>query len=203
MGEMQRCYQINKTIIEMLVDRGYTAARAEVNMTLHEFEQRFWPNGSEPSREDYFRIDRKRDSDEQIFVYFPREPKIGCNKIAEYYTNMKQENTQRAILVLQEGLTTQAKKAIQMLDGVSVEVFKETELLVNITRHELVPEHTILSEQEKLELLSRYKVKPTQLPRIKEIDPVARYYGLKKGDIVKIRRRSETAGRYVTYRYVI
>ena len=34
-------------------------------------------------------------------------------------------------------------------------------------------------------------------------DPVARYFGLKVGDIVKIIRRSDSAGMYATYRTVI
>ena len=37
--------------------------------------------------------------------------------------------------------------------------FQEQELLVNITKHVLVPQHRILTPEEKRTLLARYKVR--------------------------------------------
>jgi DNA-directed RNA polymerases I, II, and III subunit RPABC1 len=114
---------------------------------------------------------------------------------------MRAENVGNAIMILRVDITPFAKQAVQeMSDSFRIEHFKEAELLVDITQHQLVPEHQVLTPNEKSELLKRYRLKETQLPRIQPNDPVARYFGMKRGMVVKIIRPSETAGRYVTYR---
>lgn len=74
----------------------------------------------------------------------------------------------------------------------------------NILEHELVPKHIILSEEEKEELMKKYGItKPKQLPRILSTDPVIRAINAKPGDVVKIIRKSPTAGESIYYRLVV
>ncbi|MFQ5758433.1 MAG: DNA-directed RNA polymerase subunit H [Candidatus Bathyarchaeia archaeon] len=73
----------------------------------------------------------------------------------------------------------------------------------DIFKHELVPKHEILSEEEVEELLKRYRIKPYQIPRVRASDPAAKMIGAKPGDIIRITRKSSTAGHSVAYRYVV
>lgn len=141
------------------------------------------------------------DEGNKLFVFFPEDAKVGVKPIKVYTDRMKKDAVFNALMVLREDITPFAKQAVQeMSDSFRIEHFKESELLVDITQHQLVPEHQVLTPNEKAELLKRYRLKDSQLPRIQPNDPVARYYGLKRGMVVKIIRPSETAGRYVTYR---
>jgi len=157
---------------------------------------------AQPNHPPSFHTQEKSDDESnQLFVFFPEDDKVGVKPIKVYTDRMKEEGVSNAILVLRVDITPFAKQAVQEVsDSFRIEHFKEAELLVDITDHKLVPEHQVLSQNEKQELLRRYRLKETQLPRIQPNDPVARYYGMKRGHVVKIIRPSETAGRYVTYR---
>ncbi|MCD6360595.1 DNA-directed RNA polymerase subunit H [Thermoplasmatales archaeon ex4484_30] len=73
----------------------------------------------------------------------------------------------------------------------------------NILKHDLVPYHSILSPKEAKKILEAYKINKDQLPKMLVTDPVARAIGARVGDIVKIIRKSPTAGESVAYRLVV
>lgn len=197
-----RLYRIRKTSLEMLNDRGYIVSSEELHMTKEDFQGRF---GDDPRRDDMTLLCPKQDDPtEQIFVFYPEDQKVGVKTIKTYAERMRSEGVSRAMMVTIADITPFAKQCLQeMRDKFYIETFVEKELLINITKHVLVPDHRLMTKDEKKQLLERYKVKDTQLPRIQFADPVARYYGLQKGDVVRIVRPSETAGRYVTYRLCI
>ena len=110
------------------------------------------------------------------------------------------------IILSSKNLSTQADRQIKDINidnEYHIEYFKFDDLFVNISRHELVPKHLLVSEAEKKQVLKKYRVKESQLPKILVTDPMARYLGLRKGNLVKIIRDSQTAGIYIVYRICI
>ncbi|VDN26263.1 unnamed protein product [Gongylonema pulchrum] len=192
---------------QMCHDRGYLVTQEELDQTLENFKETFGDKPSEghPTRNNLtILVAHNDDPTDQMFVFFPEDAKIGIKTIKAICQQMQEQAITRAIIVVQAGMTPSAKQAISdMAPKYTLEQFLEAELMVNITEHELVPEHVVMTNEEKNELLARYKLKDTQLPRIQQSDPVARYFGLRRGHVVKIIRPSETAGRYITYRLVV
>jgi len=79
----------------------------------------------------------------------------------------------------------------------------EKERVINVFAHELVPKHEILNKREAEEILQKHHLRPYQLPYIKLSDPAVAALGARPGDIIRIERRSSTAGLCYSYRYVI
>jgi len=73
----------------------------------------------------------------------------------------------------------------------------------NIFDHQLVPKHELLSRKEAEELMKEFHIRPYQLPYIRTSDPTAEVLGAKMGDILRVTRKSPTAGEVVVYRYVV
>jgi DNA-directed RNA polymerase subunit H len=85
----------------------------------------------------------------------------------------------------------------------NVELLPKSFPVFDIFEHALVPRHEILTEKEANQLLTLYKIKPYQMPQIKSTDPAVKAIGAKAGDILRIIRKSSTAGEHIAYRYVV
>ncbi len=69
--------------------------------------------------------------------------------------------------------------------------------------HVYVPKHEIISKKEAQKVLEKFNCKPTELPLIFVTDPAILGLGVKPGDMIKITRKSGTAGESIYYRYVV
>lgn len=96
-----------------------------------------------------------------------------------------------------------AKKVVKQIvtEYKNAEFFFESEMLEDIPSKPFIPEHQLLSEDEKQELLSKFN--KTDLACILLTDMMSRYYGASIGDIFRIVRPSFTAGKSIFYRRVV
>ena len=227
--EVVRLHRVRQTCVEMLEDRGFLIREDHKVQNVQDFKERFtsqqegqlWvkkegqdglflyaekdqdslPDGATPEDRD------ERMLNKSIMVFFVADTKLQGLHIRNFYGSLEKHEggCSRCIIVSPSHPTSQAKTAIAEAEknaGKVFEHFLESELLINVSKHELVPKHQPLLYREKVKLLEALKIKEGQLPRIQQNDPIARHFGLRKGNVVKITRPSETAGEYVTYRLV-
>ncbi|KAJ3190363.1 DNA-directed RNA polymerases II 24 kDa polypeptide (RNA polymerase II subunit 5) [Gaertneriomyces sp. JEL0708] len=202
--EAARLWRVWKTVHELVKDRGYSVSDRELELSLDEFKATHIRGDVVDRQNLTFLVAGATEElkDQSLLVFFTEDESVGIKPIRKIAERMVSQNIFRAIIIYQKNMTPSANKVIQeMAPKYIMDLFQESELLVNITKHSLVPPHEVLSDAEKKTLLERYRLKESQLPRIHPTDPIARYYGLKRGQVVRIIRPSETAGKYVTYRY--
>jgi DNA-directed RNA polymerase I, II, and III subunit RPABC1 len=162
------------------------------------------PEGFVSSTDEEFLTYKIDDEKSKIFVFFPKiSSKVGVFTIRQYIKEMQDNEVEQSIVVVKDAITAFAKQVFIEAKPLIIECFKENELLIDKLNHVLVPKHEILSEEEKKELLKIYKGRESHLPKILSSDPIARYFGAKKGQIFKITRGSETSGDYIYYRVVV
>eukprot|EP00286_Rhodomonas_abbreviata_P001690 CAMPEP_0181291014 /NCGR_PEP_ID=MMETSP1101-20121128/1728_1 /TAXON_ID=46948 /ORGANISM="Rhodomonas abbreviata, Strain Caron Lab Isolate" /LENGTH=225 /DNA_ID=CAMNT_0023395351 /DNA_START=181 /DNA_END=855 /DNA_ORIENTATION=- len=200
-------FAIRRTVCQMLQDRGYIlSAEDSTELTQQSFHGRF---NEKEHKTLTILAEMAVDDEQKIMVFFPvaaadaKTKKVSVDAVKEIIKLMKKESVNRAIIVVEKPLLGHSQLVLeqeteqqQLKDNPSwrVETFLNGELKVNITRHELVPRHEVLSEDEKKGLLRRYHLQEKHLPRIQKSDPIARYYGLDRKTVIKIVRPSETAG---------
>ncbi len=77
---------------------------------------------------------------------------------------------------------------------------KETAALIE---HEFIPKHELMAEEEIVKLFEEYPIRKDQLPKMFKSDPAIRHLGAKRGDVIRITRRSPTAGKALYFRVVV
>uniref|UniRef100_A0A8C7D002 DNA-directed RNA polymerase II subunit E n=1 Tax=Oncorhynchus kisutch TaxID=8019 RepID=A0A8C7D002_ONCKI len=147
-------------------DGGYLVSQGDLDQTLYEFKSQF---EDKPSKGLH-----NNDPTDQMFVFFPEKPEVGIKTVKMYCQRMQEENITRAL--------TWPPKYI-------LEQFLQQDRLINITEHQLVPEHIVMTKEELSELLllqypfTSTEGKPAAYRMLQQGDPVARYFGLKRGQV--------------------
>jgi DNA-directed RNA polymerase subunit H (RpoH/RPB5) len=201
---------INKNIEEMLIDRGDDVSSfKEILLSL--------------SKEDF-------ESDKLVInvqtlnttILYALSKNLRKNIIVELKEKLKDSDNikdftnkyggkNNVILVFNnESISTAVKSQLNKYDkifqknGGHLQYFSSQQLMFNPTKHEYVPKHTKLTEEEVKEFMKEYLTRSKMhMHIILQNDPIAKWIGLKHGDIVKIDRYNENSGESFSYRSCI
>lgn len=198
--EKRKIYSVYKTLNEMLNDRGYLPnALNDYNTFCEKYCTDHEINRSSMN----FICNQLEGNLVPILVYFIEDDSVGIKNIKKIYESMMEKKLKHCIVIYKNIITFSAKNYISgKMKQVRFELFSDDELIFNPTRHVLSPRYKILHVEAKKEILDEYSIQDQNLPKILVSDIIVKYFGLKKGTVMEITRKSETGGVNVTYRIV-
>jgi DNA-directed RNA polymerase subunit H len=145
-------------------------------------------------------VETPKEKKKLLIWCIPEEKTVGIAYLNRISKAMKEAEIERGILITSGRYTHSVKQSAKKK---KIELLPKTFPVFDIFEHDLVPKHEILKENERKKLLEQFKVQPYQLPQIKASDPAVKVIGAKPGDILRIIRKSPTAGEHIAYRYVV
>lgn len=130
-----------------------------------------------------------------IIAFFDIE-KVNNAKIMELCSKMKESGVNHILVVYTDVVTPSASKIVESISHeLCIELFSNDELQYNITKHVLQPEFEKIKAPIAFKRLYGNKGEHAAML---VTDPIARFYGYQRGDVIKISRKDG----YVSYRIV-
>lgn len=175
--DIYNIYRIYKCLGEMLSARGYVIDKKEMKCSFKEFLE-FQDDILEP-------IYIKSETD-SLMIFLSVEENMGIKQLQNIIMEMNNNKVIHCIIIIKKAMTPFAKKSLADSSDLRIELFDQNELMVNITNTLYMSKHTILSNEQKAEILKKNKLQDSQIPRTLASDPVIKYYGGKRGNLIKI-----------------
>lgn len=211
-------FRARKNLSKMLMDRGFHNNEELVNT----FETDFKDLKGRMKLENIFMELTDAENTKQVIVVFVVVDKFKKEDMLKWYdyaikkAKEKRLNTHLLIVLAGKANSTLEKvkaeknhvnKQVKVGDTQTVYVYGElwqaTSLQYNVTESNLVPKHRLMHPDDVSKLLTEMKLVKTQLPKIKHNDPVARYFGARPGEVMKVERITESSGVSFYYRMVV
>jgi|SaaInlV_150m_DNA_4_1039716.scaffolds.fasta_scaffold08007_2 DNA-directed RNA polymerase I, II, and III subunit RPABC1 len=209
--EFENIYKSRKVVIEMLQLRGYDTSKYD-SQTKEELNILYQQHGSKGNSE-IDTLDIIVENNEKLFVKYINSNKIRnqiiINTIDEIYESDILDKEDILIIITKDKVSYQGAleehiNRIFYKDAIFAQILWLNSLMFNITEHDLVPKYRIMNLDDKKELLDKlYLDNEKNLPKILVTDPVAKFYGVRIGDLCEIEYTNETNGNNKFYRLCI
>lgn len=202
--DIYKLFIVKRTQVEMLADRGFIIPDDEFEMfkehpnalqptddLLGQFVLRYTPEGAKRFSREELTHTYADENDSLVHVYFApptAKDKQGVGIVNAFIDAATELGAEFGIIITNEGFTPDARKALDAITQPIIQVFFDYQLYTNPTTHVLAPHHTRLSDDERRNILTKYKLQPRQILVISIDDPIVRYYGWNIGDMIRVDR---------------
>lgn len=204
---MQKLFDIKKTQLEMVRDRGYDIYPDELailNMTLREFTAYVnalkQANPKLTIRAVLTRLYTARlptGEEKSMLVYFggktdSQQKQVPAATVRNFIGSIQQYRATESVFIVDAPLSSKGDTELKALTTTKWQIFQDGDLTYNPTTHVDTPRHELLSPEETQEKLVELKADLTKLLLIKVTDPVIRYYGWSVGGLVRVYRNDQS-----------
>ena len=139
--------------------------------------------------------------DETYLMHILMDKKtIGIAFIRELRDQVQAEEVTGGIIVADGKYTYSARSNAPEM---AIELVPKSLPAFDVFEHAYVPLHEVLTEDERQGVSEKFHAEPYQFPWIRSTDPIAIILGANPGDVLKVTHKSQTAGKYLSYRYVV
>ncbi len=204
-AEYQRLFDIKKTQIEMVRDRGYNIPQEELQLlntdlsgflgyvdskstlkTLNAFRSALGNN--------YTGINLDG-TPKSMLVFYANKPssntKIPVQIIRDFLHVMEKYIITEAILIVNAPLSDKGNDTLKAIKMTKWQIFYDEDLTYNPTTHIFTPKHEALTQDEVKSKLAEWKVDISKLLIIESTDPIVKYYGWTPGQVIRIYRNDD------------
>lgn len=135
---------------------------------------------------DGFFIFQHQDTDDISLLVFVFSEKMGIETLKYIIAFCESINIKNTIIIHQNLVTSNCKKVIESLFQYNIEIFELDHFQYDITKlYYYIPHEKIQNSDFLKKIREKYKNK---LPILLRTDPICRYFGFKRNDIIKIER---------------
>ena len=201
-GVVSMIYKSRTTLLDLLREQKYDVSDYE-NFGVNEVHA-MYTNKDTPKQLDMILVSNKGSTKQKkAYVKYHLGKTLRVENIQDYIDDLfniervLDNKTDTLIIIIKQEINQTLMNILNEFwdkNKIFIIIFSLERLLFNILQHQYVPKHTILNDDEKVEIIKKYNiVDMKQLPDISRFDPVAQAIGMRPGDICCIDRPSKTA----------
>lgn len=202
-NKIQNLFDIKRTQIELVRDRGYIVPDGEqelLNGTLENFTnylqelRRLYPNFTDRVR---LRQSYVNAAGKQMAVFFvartePTQKQIPAELITTIVSQTIAYRFDELIIIIDALLSPKGNETLETLTGTKWQVFFDSDLTYNPTLSVDVPHHELLSAETVSAKLAEWKIDISKLLIYESSDPIVKYYGWSTGSVVRVIRKDNS-----------